>query len=514
MELLREIWFGLLQIGSFGTGSLFYIVLDVICTAVAAYVVIQAINTPRGGRYLLFLGGGLVLLLASSLVALPGLHLFAQANIIGLVIALPILFKDRWQQMLEGQAAVNTLSASVKSFNQPAAVGLAVLFSLLIVGVSTGITTRTGTFPEGVTLAAVNVPEGLSASFGSIQTVQVMISAPREKWQSLAADSFSATVDLGKQKEGTYTLPVNVTSKASGVKIVKITPATVVVTVEPVIKKTVPVVVAFSGKAGNSLIPDSPDINPASVDVTGPKSVISTLTQVVAPLKLDNQTTDIDQEIDLQAQTSSGQAISTVTITPPKAQVKVRLVKSGKLKTVPVVVAITGQPKSGYWVQTVAVTPPVVSVTGPVDQLAALTQVVTASFSVDGLTSDKTQTLTLNLPAGISIADSTQTVSVAITIAQTTTTKAITPQLSYANLSSNLQVTATNPTSIASIVGGVSSLLTSLNDGDVKINLDLAAYKSAGTYSITIRNDDFTLPSGISLVSFLPSAISVTVSNK
>ncbi|HSX41935.1 MAG TPA: CdaR family protein [Candidatus Saccharimonadales bacterium] len=512
---MREIWFGLLQIGSFGTGSLFYIVLDVIFTAVAAYVVIQAINTPRGARYLLFLAGGLALLIISSLVALPGLHLFAQANIIGLVVALPILFKDRWQQMLEPKAAVNEIgSQPVKAFNNAAVGGLAVLFSLLVVGVSTGITTRTGTFPDGIKLAAVNVPDGLSASFGSVQTVDVLISAPREKWQSLTGDSFSAAVDLGQQKEGTYTLAVNVTSKVNGIKVIKTDPGSVVVTVEPVIKKTVPVVVAFSGKAGNNLIPDTPDITPATVDITGPKSVISTLTQVAAPLKLDNQTTDIDQKIDLQAQTPDGGAINTVTIVPNQAEVKVALVKSGKIKTVPVVATLTGQPKSGYWVQTVAINPTVVDVTGPVDQLASLTQIPTVALSVDGLSTDKTQTLTLNLPSGISIAGSTSTVSVVLTIAPTATTKTITPQLVYGGLSSNLQVTATSPTSISAIVSGASPALSSLLDGDVKITLDLSPYKSAGTYILTILNGNFTLPNGISLVSFLPSAISVTVSNK
>lgn len=494
---------------------MFYIVLDVIFTAVAAYAVIQAINTPRGGRYLLFLGGGLILLLVSSLIALPGLHLFAQANIIGLIIALPILFKDRWQQWLDPQVAVNTVSAAApRSFNQPAAMGLAALFALLIVGVSTGITTRTGEFPEEVTLTAVNVPDGLSASFGSLQGVTVLISAPREKWHSLTSSSFSAAVDLGNQKEGTYTLPVNVTSKVSGVKIVKTSPATVAVTVEPVIKKTVPVVVAFSGKAGNDLVPDTPEINPANVDVTGPKSVLATLTQVVAPVQLDNQTTDIDQTVDLQAQTPSGKVISSVTMEPAEVQVKVRLVKSGKLKTVPIAATVVGQPKSGYWVETVAVTPAVVNVTGPVDQLTNLTSVPTASFSVDGLSADKTEQLTLNLPSGISIADSTQKVSVVVKISQTSTTKSITPQLVYSNLSSNLQVSSVSPTSISAIISGPSSLLGAINDGAVKVTIDLSAYKSAGTYSVGITNESFVLPENISLVSFLPSAISVTVSSK
>ncbi len=513
MELLREIWFGVLQLGSFSGGSLTFIILDVIATAVLCYVGIQLLNTQKGWRYIGLLVGTFLLLIVSSLVALPGLHLLAQGAIIVMAVALPVIFRADWQAKLDPASAQSVQSAT-KYAAQGTMMITAIAFALLFVGVSTGLTTRTGQFPDGVKLSAVNVPEGLSASFGSVQKVNVLISGPREQWRSLTADSFSAVVDLGEQKEGTYTLAVHVTSKADGVTVVKTDPAQVVVTVEPVIKKTVPIVASFTGKASNDLVPDQPDITPVNADITGPKSVINDITQVVAPVKLDNQTATIDETVDLQVQTPEGDLITTVTIEPTQAHVNVPLVKSGKLKTVSIIAALSGQPKNGYWIQTVAITPPVVTVTGPIDQLQALTQVPTATFSVDGVSATKTQQLTLNPPSGISVADSTQSVSVTITVSQTSTTKSITPQLVYANLAGNLQVTATSPTSIAAIISGLSGALGSLSDGDVKINLDLSAYKSAGTYTIGISNDAFSIPNAFSLVSFLPSAISVTLGNK
>lgn len=512
---MREIWFGIFQLGTFSSGSLAYILLDLLFSALAAFFIFQALNSQRGWRYVGFLSGSFALLVVSSIFALPGLHLFAQGAVIVLTVALPVLFQDEWQSMLSSKPNANQSPAKAAPLiGTPAVAGLSVLFALLLVGASTGVTTRTGTFPDGVKLTAVNVPDGLSASFGNTQTVQVVVSAPRDKWQSLTADSFSAAVDLGGQKEGTYNLPVQVTSKVSGILIVKTTPAEVVVTVEPVVKKTVAVAVSFSGKAGNDLVPGQPEITPDKVELTGPKSVVSTITQVIAPIKLAGQTANIDQKVDLSAQTPDGQTITIVSVNPAQAEVKVPLVKAGKLKTVGVQATITGQPKSGYWVQTVSVTPPVVTVTGPADQLEALGQISTAAFSVDGLTANKTQSLTLTLPSGITVADQTQTVSVTVTIAQTATTKTITPQLTYAGLADNLQVTGTNPPSLSAIVSGLSSLLGSTSDGDIKVALDLSAYKSAGTYAVTIINSSFTFPSGIALVSFLPSSISVTLSAK
>ena len=81
-------------------------------------------------------------------------------------------------------------------------------------------------------------------------------------------------------------------------------------------------------------------------------------------------------------------------------------------------------------------------------------------------------------------------------------------------MDASLKVTTITPTSVSTIVSGLTSILQNLSGADVKLKLDLAPYKSAGTYSVSIKNSFFVLPEGVSLTSFLPSSIDVTLDNR
>ena len=114
----------------------------------------------------------------------------------------------------------------------------------------------------------------------------------------------------------------------------------------------------------------------------------------------------------------------------------------------------------------------------------------------------------------INIADKTGKVSLKIEIDQVQTTKSVTPEYIYDGLSSSLQVTGVNPTSIAALVSGSASQLAGLGSSEVKVKLNLGPFQSAGTYSVAIKGTDFVLPNGVGLASFLPSAVSVTLENR
>lgn len=491
------------------------LVIDLVLAGLAAFYLLQVLNNRRGWRYLGFLLSGLAGLIAASFFDLDGLHLLARAYLLVMVIALPVLFHQEWSELLSRTVATNVPTPTAPPvINRPTQIGLAALLAVILVLIGNGVSNKTAELPQTVPIKALNLAEGLSAKLGSERKVQIVVSAPRQTWQSLTVDNFSGTVDVAKQGEGTYDLPITVTSKISGVEIRRVKPARISVTVEPVIRKTVPVVAKFTGKAGNDLVPDSPIFTPDKVEITGPKSVLSDLTQAVANIKLNGETGTLDQKITLSIQDSSGEAIEGITASPDAVGMKVALVKAGKLKSVGIVPIVTGTPKTGLWVKGVSVTPSIVTLTGPADELEKITQISTDAVSVNGLDSDKELQAVLAFPSGVTAADSTTKVTIKISLAVASTTKSVTPQLVYANLSPSLQVTATNPTSLNAIVSGAVEKLSSLQESDIKVNLDLSVYKSAGTYSLTIKNADFVLPEGLGLASFLPSAIDVTLANR
>lgn len=431
-----------------------------------------------------------------------------QILIIMAVVALPVLFHQEWIGLLKGSR-----QAITPLLNTPTTILWAILIAIFATIISIGITVKTGRLPVSIPVTAVNLGTGLTANLGSQTSVDIIVSANRDQWQSLTDKAFSATVDLNGQGEGTYNTTVNVTAKIKDVTVRSVQPGQLVVTVEPIIKKTVPIVAKFAGTAGNDLVPDVPTLVPDKVEVSGAKSIISTLTEATAEVKLNGETATVIQKVTLQAEDASGSVIAGVTFDPAEVDVSVPLVKAGKLKTLGVRPIITGTPKAGYWIDTIQVTPAAVAVTGSMDALNAATEVTTASFDVSNLSDNAQTQVNLVFPSGLTSADNTSKVTLNISVKPSTTTKTTTPQFVYANLSTALTVTNLSPTGLSALVTGSAAALASV-DGQVKVALDLSAYKSAGTYAITITNSMFTLPSGVSLVSFLPSAISVTIENK
>lgn len=510
---MKDIWQGWMQFGVGDTTRWLYFSFDILLVAIILYFVVRAFNSRKNISYLALIGLALAVLVISAYITLPGLHILAQFGLVLLVIGLPLFLNDRWLGLFGGTRAGST--SSEPPYLNSFLVGIfSVVTSFLIVGLVSGIGAKTAELPNGVALVAVNLPTGMAASFGSQVTAKVIVSAQNDKWRSLTADSFSATVDVASQGEGTYDLPVEVTSKVQGVTIIRISPGNVVVTVEPVIKKTVTVAAKFSGKAGDGLVPDEPIFEPLKVEASGPKSVLANLTQAFIQVKLNGENQKIVQKYGLVALTSSGDVISSVSFTPTEVEASINLVKSGNLKTVGIRPVTTGQPASGFWVKSITLDPAVVTVSGSADQLSKLTDIATESISVAALTADTTASTTLSLPSGITVADGTNKISAKVDLELISTVKTVLPELEYDGLSSLLKVTTLTPSSVSVLVSGPSSVLGVLADGTVKLRISLSPYQSAGTYSITLKSTDFTLPEGVGLVSYLPSALSITLENR
>lgn len=478
---------------------------------------IRNFASPSGLKYF-----GLILICAvglvvSSLLSFGALRLIFQGSLITLTIGLPIYFRDEWSQILaNAKSSPNRLPVANDSIrvSKISSLFMAVFTGLVFSVVSQGYPNKIAELPVLIPVKAVNLPTGMSASFGADSGVKIVVLAPRSTWGSLNAQSFSATVDVANQSQGILELPVSVTSSLGEVKINKVSPERLTVTIEPIIVKTVPLVAKFSGQAGDSLVPDEPAIDPEKVEISGPKSLVENLTQVTVPIKLAGETKDYEQTVAAVALSATGEVLGTVAIKPAEAKVKIKLIKAGQLKTVGVRPQFTGQPASGYWLQSATVNPGQVAITGNAEALDKTTELLTQPIALANLSSETTVTTDIILPSGVSLGTGVDKWTVKLEFSVTSSTKTVTAQLVYVGLSSSLKVKSVTPSTVSAVVSGLTGRLNTLSDSDVKINLDLSAYKSAGTYSLNISNADFTLPDGIGLGSYLPSALDVVLEQK
>lgn len=367
--------------------------------------------------------------------------------------------------------------------------------------------------PGKIPLTIKNIPDNLVA-IADVDSVQIKISSDRTTWQRLSANSFESFIDLHGLTQGTYQVDVTVNSNVSKVDIVDINPKKVLVRLEPLTKKTVPVKLQTEGNVGDGLVPGDATIDHEEVEISGAQSIINKVLEATAVIQLNGETSDIEKTVPLVALDSQGEKIKNINFSPGEVKVKLPIVKTGTSKTVGIKVKLDGNPKTGFWVSQITTSPSTITVRGNNGVLKNINYIETKSVNVEGISAEISKTVDLDLPSGVSLADNNLSVKVDVQFSSVSSSKEITAALVYNNLASNLKIDSSDPSTIKVIVSGSTDLLNTLSSDNVKINFDLTNYHTAGSYSIDLNKDIISVPSGATVSSFNPSAIKINLSNK
>lgn len=371
---------------------------------------------------------------------------------------------------------------------------------------------RVGDFPGKLPLEYRNVPEGLE-TISDVEEVQIKLVAEGIVWQRLSAASFEAYVDLAGLPLGTHELEVKINVKTVGVSIVEIKPNKILVRLEPVAKKEVPVHVQISGKPAEGLVIDIPVSEPETVSVSGAQSVVENIFEATAKLVLSGESSDITKSVPLVVLDSEGEIIKNLTFEPKEVKIILPLSKFGKNKTVGVVAKFIGTSAGGFYVSKVEIDPPTVTISGKTANIQNIDSVATRPIDISGISASVTKTASLDLPEGTALLGDLERVTVKITVSSQTASREIIVGLNYKNLASNLKVDSISPSQIKAQVSCPQNILDTLSSSNVVLNLDLSG-KGAGSFNLDIGPGQVSTPEGCSVSSVLPSSVSVTLGNK
>lgn len=366
-------------------------------------------------------------------------------------------------------------------------------------------------FPGSIPVKVVNTNQNLVAIY-DVKEVSVKISADAKVWQQLSSDNFSAFVDLNGLSAGTHNLKVIVSSSLPSIQIVEVSPQNIMVRLEPVVKKEVPVTAVFSGQVAEGRTVGAVDFTPEKVEISGAKSIVDAIGTASAEIALSGENDDFERNIPLKILNEKAEIIPDVSISPAESKVSVRVVKAGNNKTVGVKVVTTGFPESGFYVSSLVADPAVVDIIGQDSTLRTVQFVETAPIDISGLRETTTKSVSLNLPAGITLQqDASTRIKVTLNFSASLTTKEVVATINVVNLTAGLRVDSYDPTTIKVIVSGPTDVLNSLVTNDIILDLNLSG-RTAGTAGIELTKEMFRLSKDVSIVSFLPSSISVTLS--
>jgi len=361
-------------------------------------------------------------------------------------------------------------------------------------------------FRDPIPLTVQNLPAGMVTYEASAEKVQVTVRAPDNVWNEINPDEVSAWIDLSGEESGTLDLPVNVSVPNRAAPVVKIEPAFVRLKMEPLAEAQLPVSIAVSGEPALGFASSPIETTPATVTVRGPASFVRMLASAAGQLSMQDARNTISQTISLSPRDRDGQTVPYVTLSPSATLAVVRLQPLGGFRDLAVKIELRGTVAPGYLTTNVSVNPQVVTVFGSSAALEALPGFIsTEPVSVTDATADINSRVRLALPPGVSyLGDPTVQVDVKIKAIESsvTTFAPLTPQGLSPDLSARF-----SPEILDVILSGPIASLNALQPSDVQAFANLFSLIE-GTYQIT---PTVSVPSGINVVSILPSTVQATI---
>lgn len=389
--------------------------------------------------------------------------------------------------------------------------GLLVLSALLAVSLWVFVTdtenpTIVDQFPQPIPVEAVNVADNLAVA-NQLPPISVRISAPTDRWDDISATNLRAFVDLNRFDAREQEVPVQVeVSGVGGVRVVDVEPRTIIVNLEDLVTRLVPVDARAIGSLPIGYELGAMNPQASAVTVSGPESLVARVSEAVADVNVTGLTVNLDQTVTLKPLGAGGSEILGVRIEPATMRVTVEVFQSTIVRTVPLTVEVTGTPAAGFRVSSVSISPPAIQVQGPLEASQQIDGIALPVVNVNGARTDIVRSIAVPLPPGLAFVN-TERVTVTLTIEPTSGSLRTSVALETAGLSGSLRASA-SPDAVTVTLEGPLPLLNALLSGDVRAVIDLGGL-GVGTHTVPVTVE---APEGITVEAVQPESVTVTIS--
>lgn len=356
---------------------------------------------------------------------------------------------------------------------------------------------------------------GLDNSLQPVQdltgrSVEVTIKAPRRTWNTLNSADFIAYVDLTGVPQGEPTVvDVQVSVVDNNVEVVGRQPAQLNVLLDATASKEVPVEIDISGSTAFGYDWQSPIIEPISVTVSGPQTLVDQIVEARGDMPLRNAKQQVESQVELTPYDAQGRADERVQTVPRSVLAVVPVEQWPDRKEVAVFVNRLGEPAEGYRFSNISISPTTVVLVGDSDLLSNVPGFVeTEPLDLSGATSEVQRRLNLVLPEGITIQGGSTSVLVTASISPIESGITVTREPTLQGLGAGLRADVPLD-SVDVILSGPVPLLDALEVNDVRVVLDLTGLLPGNH---TVR-PDVIVTEGLQKEGILPQTVEVTITD-
>ena len=245
-------------------------------------------------------------------------------------------------------------------------------------------------------------------------TVDVVVKGARSGLSNINEDYLTATADLTGLSAGQNYITVNVECSASDVTVEEVRSQKIQVYIDEFVEVEKPLNVAYGELDGDyevSLFTTEAE----NIVVSGAKSLVDLVTEVRVDVDTSILETDkyVKQKLTGVPLDAEGNIVQAVKLS--REEVSVTLTRLA-VKEVPLKVKTTGIPGLNAEVASVSA-PGTVKITGLTSALNPISSISAETINIEGITSNKTYNLKLNLPSGIELAAAQEPVSATVKLA-------------------------------------------------------------------------------------------------
>lgn len=189
-----------------------------------------------------------------------------------------------------------------------------------------GIENTVYLFPESLEVKALDLGKTLSMQ-EKISPIKLYIRTEGDIKKTLNKNSFDVSVDLAGKQSGTYDLPGLVSTSNPKVSIVKVDPATVKVTVVPVMEKQVKVTTKVKGIPLKGYHLENIESTIDEVNIKAGQSMLDKIQQIEAVITLNGtEDTTFKQTVALTLPENLGLTSENLTIEPESTELRVNII--------------------------------------------------------------------------------------------------------------------------------------------------------------------------------------------
>lgn len=240
--------------------------------------------------------------------------------------------------------------------------------------------------------------------------INVVVTAHRSVLDGMSRDYIKATADL-KMLTALDTVPIEVRSIRYSDRIESVTTREtgVKLSIENLIAKEVAVSVGYEGEPAEGYMLAGVENALSTVSVSGPESVVSKVSTVMAVADIKGINSDFTVTEPLYPYDSAGEQITDERISLSRTVTEIRYIIYAT-KTIPISSGYSGNPAPGFGANgTVITEPPSVLIAGRGENFVDMEVIYVSpdQVSVEGATSDVTVTVNISdyLPSGVIFAD-------------------------------------------------------------------------------------------------------------